>query len=252
MNITDKIGNIHMIDVLTLAQECAPEIPARLIVAIAQQESSNNPYVIGHPSVREQPNSAEQGTSIANELAARGKRYDAGLMQISSENFSWLGLDNHNVMDPCTNVAAAQKVILVGLQVEGKNAVTVFNTISRYNAGNARIGYRNGYLAGITSKILKQTPATDHNMNTGSKQQGWADLGNMTGLFTQHAENLAQNDVHAENSFALQQRRPSPNERKAADSQIQQMENSRKRRSGAIFFAHPGQTRGVEMREQNH
>lgn len=242
-----------MIDVLTLAQKCAPEIPSGLIVAIARQESSNNPYAIGHPSIQEQTQSAEQGTSIANELAAQHQRYDAGLMQISSENFSWLGLDTRTVMDPCTNIMAAQKVILAGLQAEGKDAVAVFNALSRYNTGNARSGYRNGYLSSLTRTILKQASTTNHGMNPGSQRRGWAALGNMTGLFTQNVQNLAKNTIHAENSGApQQQKRLAFNERKAADSQVQQMDKSRQRRTGAVSFADPDQNRTVEMREQSH
>jgi hypothetical protein len=62
------------------------------MVAIAQHESGLDPH-----AVHRNPN----GT------------YDVGIAQVNSSNFGWLGLDMRAATDPCRNLAAGAKVLLV-------------------------------------------------------------------------------------------------------------------------------------------
>lgn len=199
-----------MIDLLALAQQCAPQIPPAVIAAISHKESRHNPYAIGHPSypAKKQPQSLNDAITAANALAQNGQRYDAGLMQISSANFSWLGLDNTTAFDPCRSMAAAQQVILHGIQADGANATTFFNTVSRYNTGNATRGYTNGYVADVAVQLLNPQPAIMQSPQTTlpaaavvpeKPQSGWKKIGNTQGLFSR-----ADNDKVALHSATAQ------------------------------------------------
>lgn len=189
-----------MIDLLALAQECAPDLPPAVVVAIAKKESAGNVFAVGHASVTKQPQNFGDAVQIMDDLAQAGKRYDAGLMQISSANFEWLGLDNVSVLSPCENIAAAQKIILENLRLDGAQAESFFNAISRYNTGNASYGYKNGYVDDVALNILNadQIPAkllsTQEIAMMEEKQKSktaamgkndWARLGDSKGLFSQ-------------------------------------------------------------------
>lgn len=196
-----------MIDIAQLALDCAPDIPATLIIAIANQESRNNPFAIGHPSVptSKQPQTAKQAYEMATSLAEQGQRYDLGLMQISSANFGWLGLDNQTALDPCNSIKAARQVIIEGLKVEGKDLSSVFNTLSRYNTGNNKYGYQNGYVAAVTSRLLSHANANqsssqeiriyegsttiDDAPNEDKVSSSWQKIGNTQGLFSTAKQN---------------------------------------------------------------
>ena len=147
-----------MIELAELAQRCAPDIPTAVIVAIANKESSGNRFAVGHPSVSQakQPQTFGEAVRIMDKLAVDGQRYDAGLMQISSANFAWLGLDNVTAMDACKNIAAAQTLIKANIRTD--NPDEFFDVVSRYNSGNAETGYSNGYVADIAVNLLNPPP----------------------------------------------------------------------------------------------
>jgi len=94
------------------------------------------------------PETKEQAVTIARRLIADGNRLDAGLAQINSENWSWLGLDVERVFDPCSNLAAGEQVLLSAYTSDPH---TVDAALSRYNTGHATRGIRNGYVGRVKS-----------------------------------------------------------------------------------------------------
>lgn len=77
---------------LAIALQCVPPSMADLMVGIAQHESGLNPNAIHH-----NPNDTT----------------DAGLVQVNSSNWGWLGIHSlQDALDPCTNLAAGVKVLL--------------------------------------------------------------------------------------------------------------------------------------------
>jgi hypothetical protein len=95
-----RIRNYAVVTTMTVSavltmiatQHCVPPSVAPIMVAIAQHESGLDPH-----AVHRNPN----GT------------YDVGISQVNSSNFGWLGLDMRTAMDPCRNLAAGAKVLLV-------------------------------------------------------------------------------------------------------------------------------------------
>lgn len=266
----------RMVDIPQLAQQCAPDIPPAVIVAIATKESSGNQYAIGHPSYpkSKQPKSFDEAKQAIDALAESGARYDAGLMQISSDNFSWLGLDNTTVLYPCRNIAAARDVILAGIAAEGANATTFFNTVSRYNSGNARTGYRNGYVADVAVNLLnpkpqklksdttspavtaQPSPATVPNTirpeTTPDKpvtsHNSWTNGGlfsnepQRAGLFTQ----VAKHETTADNNPIFHE---GGNVENAAVVTLQRLDNSNQQRTGYLHAADAHRTAAMEVPE---
>lgn len=149
-----------MIELAELAQRCAPDIPTAVIVAIANKESSGNRFAVGHASIPQakQPQTFGEAVRIMDKLAMDGQRYDAGIMQISSSNFAWLGLDNVTAMDACKNIAAAQTLIKASIRTD--NPAEFFNAVSRYNSGNEKTGYKNGYVTDVAVNLLNPPAGT--------------------------------------------------------------------------------------------
>lgn len=141
-----------MIEFLELAKVCAPEVHATTIAAIVRHESGFDPLAIGvnekpHRSIR--PTSRDQAITEVKALLEAGKSFDAGYGQINNKNWEWLGITPENVFDPCTNLRAAQRVLVqcyegASKKLEGPNAL--YAALSCYNTGNYRNGLTNGYV----------------------------------------------------------------------------------------------------------
>lgn len=123
------------------------------MAAIVSVESRGNPYAIGvnrGHQVR-QPSSAAEAVTVAKRLLARGANIDLGLGQINSSNLKWLGLSVEAAFDPCSNLAAAARVLTgnyrraVALGIQSPLGAA----LSAYNTGSMQRGYRNGYVAKV-------------------------------------------------------------------------------------------------------
>lgn len=105
-----------------LAAACAPGLDSRLLLVQAQIESKLDPLVIHHNT---------NGTT------------DYGLMQINSANFVLLGIrSTEEALDPCRNIKAA---------------ADLYQTLSRYNSGNATTSI--GYAARVMAQLSHLPPA---------------------------------------------------------------------------------------------
>ncbi len=100
--------------VLALANACVGPSLAPIMTGIAQHESGLDPAAINH-----NPN----GT------------VDVGLAQVNSSNFGWLGLTMADALDPCLNLKAGARVLLV-----------------RYN-GNPPDAGKVAYASAVTARI---------------------------------------------------------------------------------------------------
>jgi hypothetical protein len=77
---------------MALALQCVGPSFAPVMVGIAQHESGLDTTIVHRNS---------NGT------------VDVGLVQVNSTNFGWLGLTMQTAMDPCRNLAAGARVLLV-------------------------------------------------------------------------------------------------------------------------------------------
>ena len=109
--------------VLALATQCVPPSLAPVMTGIARHESGLDPTVIHYN---------------------RNGTLDAGLTQVNSANFGWLGLTLRDALDPCKNLAAGAKVLL-----------------ARYNGSTGVMGaaYASGAEAAI--RLIETTPSSD-------------------------------------------------------------------------------------------
>lgn len=147
---------LELAAVLSLAAACAPTVAPQTLAAIAHVESRFDPLAIGvnrgGPPPRRARDAAEAAV-IATRLIDRGANIDLGLAQINSANLEWLGLSVAEAFDPCRNLAAAGAVLQAGYRPAGdaprarQEALRI--TLSRYNTGDARSGFRNGYVGKV-------------------------------------------------------------------------------------------------------
>lgn len=147
--------------VLSLSQACAPQVAPQTLAAIAWTESRFNPIAIGvnrGPRPVRQPRDATEAAQVARTSLARGANLDLGVAQINSDNLAWLGLTVDDAFDPCLNLRAAATVLRAGYRPSGASAAhrqsALRVALSRYNTGDARRGFRNGYVARVEQAAL--------------------------------------------------------------------------------------------------
>lgn len=142
--------------VLALSQACAPATAPQTLAAIAHVESRFDPLAIGvnrGPRPPRRARDAREAAAISRALIARGANLDLGLAQINSANLGWLGLSVEDAFDPCRNLRAAATVLHAGYRPLAETAAArqaaLRLALSRYNTGDARRGFRNGYVAKV-------------------------------------------------------------------------------------------------------
>lgn len=146
-----------MFEFFALAQECAPNVHPKTLAAIVQTESRFRPFSIGvnygGPQLRRQPTTKAEAVQAAEGLIAKGYNIDMGLGQINSANLGWLKLTVEQVFDPCTNLAAAAKVLtgnyMRAIKSTGDPQRALGKALSAYNSGSFSRGYSNGYVGKV-------------------------------------------------------------------------------------------------------
>ncbi|ELI8170312.1 TPA: lytic transglycosylase domain-containing protein [Yersinia enterocolitica] len=102
---------------LATAMQCAASIHPSTALDVARVESGLNPYAIaeilpgGKGVTSHFPASKDEAVSITGRLAAQGRRYSVGLMQITSTNFSHYGVTARDLLDPCTNLSVFERIL---------------------------------------------------------------------------------------------------------------------------------------------
>jgi type IV secretion system protein VirB1 len=144
-------------DLITLIATCAPMVAPTTMKAIVLEESRGHPHAIHDGKTHRAifPKTREEAIATARRLIAAGHRIDAGLAQINSQNWDWLGLSPETVFDPCTNLAAGERVLV---DAYTRAPFTVDAAISRYNSGDAERGVRNGYVSRVKTWMPKPPP----------------------------------------------------------------------------------------------
>ncbi len=118
---------------VVLMEQCAPQIAPVTLAAIVQQESGGNPLAVHDNTSGKSyaPTTVAEAARLTRELIALGHSVDIGLAQINSRNLPRLGLGVDQVLDPCTNLHAAQTVLMEGWMRSGDLRAT----LSAYNTG---------------------------------------------------------------------------------------------------------------------
>jgi type IV secretion system protein VirB1 len=161
------------ITLATLMMLCAPQVHPNTMRAIIQVESAGNPFAISInypkalaaagielPRLGEQPRTAGIALRVAADLAASGFQTSVGLAQINVAHLQRYGLDVAQLLNPCTNLRVAQRLLIECDQLQdslhrpGGRATRLQRTLSCYNSGNFFTGVENGYVAAIRQASL--------------------------------------------------------------------------------------------------
>lgn len=151
---------------LALAAQCAPTVAPETLLSVVKVESRFEHLAIGVnglPRVTVAPTSIEDAVSRSGALIAAGRSVDLGLAQINSKNLSWLGLSLREVFEPCTNLAAAARVLQDGygrsdaIRVGEQAALKI--ALSYYNTGHPVRGVSNGYVGKVEAAAGRIVPA---------------------------------------------------------------------------------------------
>jgi type IV secretion system protein VirB1 len=150
---------------LSLAGACAPTVAPETLISIVHTESRFNSLAIGvnSPGVRAaKPATKAQAIAAARSLIGRGYNIDLGLGQINSANLGWLGLSVENAFEPCSNLAAAARVLATNYQAVARLAPSrdqaIATALSLYNTGDRQRGFRNGYVARVYASASAVIP----------------------------------------------------------------------------------------------
>lgn len=150
---------------LSLAGSCAPTVAPETLISIVHTESRFNSLAIGvnSPGVRApKPATKAQAIAAARSLIGQGYNIDLGLGQINSANLGWLGLSVENAFEPCSNLAAAARVIATNYQAVARLAPSrdhaIATALSMYNTGDRQRGFRNGYVARVYASASAVIP----------------------------------------------------------------------------------------------
>ncbi|OZI26049.1 hypothetical protein CAL26_01460 [Bordetella genomosp. 9] len=143
-------------DFPTLARACAPAVHISTLSAVVRHESGFDPLAIGvnaspHRSIR--PKSRQEAVNVVRDLIRQGVNFDVGYGQINVRNWKWLGVTPESIFDPCTNLAAAQRVLVDCYQRAAKQygpgQRALYAAFSCYNTGNLTDGFSNGYVSQV-------------------------------------------------------------------------------------------------------
>ena len=125
---------------LALLQACAPEVAPVTMAAIIGTESSGWPWTInvnGLPDGSMRFSTKQAAIAAATRYIRMGYKVDMGIAQVDSENLSWLGLSVQQVFSPCTNLQAAERVLVGAYRQAGAaGTVSLKGAFEAYNSGN--------------------------------------------------------------------------------------------------------------------
>jgi len=137
-----------MLDVLALAQQCAPTVSPPTMAAILHVESGFNPYAIGVVGGRlaRQPSTFDEAIATAKALEAANWNFSVGIAQINRHNLAKYALTYEQAFEPCANVRVGAK-ILEDCFVRAKHHTTdtqaaLRAALSCYYSGNFTRGFR--------------------------------------------------------------------------------------------------------------
>jgi type IV secretion system protein VirB1 len=153
---------------LALALACAPQVHPDTVRAIVSVESSAHPWAIGvvGGALERQPRHRAEAAATAAALQAAGWNFSLGLGQINVHNLARLGISADAALDPCTNLAALQKVLTECYlraawpnNLPAATQLALRRALSCYYSGNFTTGFQHGYVRKVVvaARALQST-----------------------------------------------------------------------------------------------
>lgn len=142
---------------IELIHICAPDLAPVTIAAIVQQESGGNRFLLHDNTAKIvlRPKTFTEAAKLAHELIMSGHSVDIGLAQINSRNLPAMRLEIENVLDPCTNLRAAQSVMKVAWEQSGHD---LRSALAAYNTGRTATPAGAHYSAQVFAKAGVKVP----------------------------------------------------------------------------------------------
>lgn len=146
--------------ILSFALQCAPTVHPDTILDIARIESGLNPYAIaeiirlkgsGTRVISHMPSSETEALKILEDIKKKKRRFSVGVMQITNTNFKGFKVDSSKMLEPCQNLAVAEKIIVDCFKRGG----TLKRALSCYYSGNFESGQRAEKAFGNTSYVQR-------------------------------------------------------------------------------------------------
>ena len=145
----------------TLAR-CAPMVAPSTMQRVLKVESGFRPHVIGYKITKDgqvyelsrQPTDKAEAIAWARYLLANGYRFDAGIAQVNSSNFSRLGLKVEDLFNACSSIRAGGQILSEfywsAVRQYGKGQTALLAAISAYQTGSFSAGFQTGYVQRVT------------------------------------------------------------------------------------------------------
>lgn len=172
---------------LVATMQCAATIPPSTAFDVAKVESSFNPYAVAEIVPKKErkpgsvgvishhPTSKQIAINIIKRVAAKGRRYSVGLMQITSTNFRYYGVSAHDLLDPCTNLSVFERILTDCYQRGG----TLKRAFSCYYSGNFDTGQQPESAFNQTSYIQRigyTVPSTREDLKRSTTSQSMSEI----------------------------------------------------------------------------
>jgi len=152
-----------------LIATCAPQVHPTTMYALIAVESAGNPYAISinYPTALAgsgvdlpevaQPRSVNDALHLIWILQASGLTVSVGLSQINAEHLKRWHVPVTALLDPCTNLRLAQRVLLDCQADIPQRGESLAALLSCFNSGNGTTGIANGYAARVYAAAVRLT-----------------------------------------------------------------------------------------------
>lgn len=155
-----------MLDLISLAALCAPNVATDTMVSIIKTESNGNHLVINDNTTKSsyRPFTKDDAINLSYVLIKKGHNIDFGLTQINLVNAKKFHLTLNNLFDPCENIKVGAKILtenFIRTSRENTNEqIALLKAVSMYNTGSSHKGFANGYVKKVigNAKIIKIPP----------------------------------------------------------------------------------------------
>ena len=89
-------------------------------------------------------------------LLKHGYTVSIGLMQVNIEVAPALNLQPKTLFEPCTNIAAAARILVLDYATQPHDFDGLIRSLSLYNSGSTSTGILNGYTNSVIQSAPKQ------------------------------------------------------------------------------------------------
>lgn len=148
-----------MLELLNLIQQCVTPQHQVVMSAIVKVESSGKPLAIGLNKgyrLQTQPKDEAQAKAWVEYLEKNNYNFDVGLGQVNIKNIHKYGYKASDMLEPCLNLKISSDILDKNYKLaatSANDADAIKKAISAYNTGNFSSGFKNGYVAKVTSKL---------------------------------------------------------------------------------------------------